>query len=54
MNSRQLKVLGCIAGVAGLGVKLVADWVSEQKQDRLIEEKVRKEIRAQQEENVQD
>ena len=37
-----IKAIGWGATAAGIGANLLADWVAEQKQDALIEEKVNK------------
>ncbi len=38
----SLKTLGLIATVGGFGLSLLGSWVGEQKQEKLIEEKVTK------------
>lgn len=40
MTINWIKVAGIAASAAGLGVSLVADWVSDKKTDKIIEEKV--------------
>ena len=39
-KSKWIKAIGVAATVIGVGVKLITDWVNEQKMDEKIEEKV--------------
>lgn len=38
----SLKTLGIIATAGGIGISLLSSWVGDQKQEKLIEEKVAK------------
>ena len=46
-SKKTLAVLGLVGMVAGYGVSIFSGWVTEQKVDILISEKVKEELRKQ-------
>lgn len=50
-NGMGLKILGLLAALAGLGVQLLSDYVSEKHQDEIIDEKITKRLSEAREEN---
>lgn len=49
-KSNAVKTLGLVATVVGMGATLISDWVSEQKMNEMIDEKVNEALAKQKEE----
>lgn len=49
-KSNAIKVLGLVATLVGMGATLISDWVSEQKMNEMIDEKVNEALAKQKEE----